>query len=259
MKATPWTHTIQTRSHARLLQAATVALETARLTIVRGPAGIGKTYALDLIEGELSGGGAQVFRVLASADKSASVKKFFEKAIFDLGLMGHGGSDPVDRLAGYLLRSYPFRKNGPRVLLVIDECQHLTAKILETLRSIYDRGQRARDFDPDAPAFGMLFVGNPNFLTRGGKAERAAFEALLSRGPIEWELSRPPAQEYADLAAAFFPDAEDLQDVIRSYGESRRNLREMNEKFVLARHFAGGGQITMTHLQKAILLSSGAK
>ena len=54
MKETPWTHTIRTRSHAILLQSATVALETARLAIVRGPVGIGKTYALDLIEHELS-------------------------------------------------------------------------------------------------------------------------------------------------------------------------------------------------------------
>ena len=41
---------IRTGTHAILKQAATAAMETAQLAIARGPAGIGKSFALTLLE-----------------------------------------------------------------------------------------------------------------------------------------------------------------------------------------------------------------
>lgn len=98
----------------------------------------------------------------------------------------------MERFERYVLHRYPFRGYGPRKVPVIDECRHLKAKVPECLRYICDRGGKARRFDPAQAAFGLVPVGNGHFLTRGGRPERAAFEALLTRAPVEWELTGPP-------------------------------------------------------------------
>lgn len=257
----PITPIIRTGAYSMLRETARTALETARLGIIRGPVGIGKTFALWQIADELSQGEDRVFLIEAPSDKSKAVKRFYQKALFDIGASGHGGADPFEVFAGYMLRSYPFRRLGqrPRILLIVDECQRLAPNILETLRQAYDAGQFARDGDQDAPAFGILLVGNHHFLTKGGRSVAMTFDALLSRCPLNIDLSRPNAAEYAALAGALFPESEDLQLAAAKHSAKRGNLRELAEVHALARHYAGGGPISPIHLEKAILFSSGAK
>lgn len=252
---------IRTSAYSRLREVARAALDTARLGIVRGPVGIGKSFALRQIEEELSQCEDRVFLVEAPADKSASVQRFYQKALFDLGFSGHGSSDPFGVFKGFMLRAYPFRRFGhrPRHLLIVDECQRLAPNILETLRNAYDGGQLARDFDSEAPAFGIVLVGNHHFLTKGGRAVMATFDALLSRCPMRIDLGRPDPAEYAALAAELFPDSDELRHAAARHGAKRGNLRELAEAAALARHYAGGGQISPIHLEKAILFASGAK
>lgn len=127
---------IPTRAYSTLGSVARALLETARLGIVRGPVGIGKSFALRQIWEELDQGDDQVFLVEAPADKSASIQRFYNKALFDLGFRGFGGSDPFEFFKGQMLRSYPFRSFKPqsRTLLMVDECQRLAPNVLETLR-----------------------------------------------------------------------------------------------------------------------------
>ncbi len=251
-------HIIETRTHAILRDMATTALSIGRLAIIRGPAGIGKSFALDRIAEELNEGQTQVLIVTATAANGRSIRKFFGDAIMQLGLMG-GGGEPEARFAGYMMRSFPFRRYSPKILLVIDECQHLAPNVIETLRGIYDLGKDARNGDSDAPAFGLLMVGNDRFLTRGGKSERAMFEALASRCPMEWELDRPTAEETAALAAAMFPDAQDCRDAIAAFGARCGTLREMAESYALADSFAGDGKVGMQELERALVLSMGGR
>ncbi len=249
--------TIATRAHAILRETVETALTLGRMGIVRGPAGVGKSYALALIEEEFSREEDDVLVVTASAATGGAVTKFFGKAVLTLGIMGSGAVDPMERMERFLLQSFPFRGFGPRKVLVVDECQHLKANVIECLRYIYDRGEEARRFDPAAPAFGLVLVGNGHFLTRGGRAERAAFEALLTRATVEWELDRPPEEEIAALAAKLCPDQADLQAAFVAFGVKCRNFRQPVEAVAIATHLAGQGPVTLAHLRRAFLLSGG--
>lgn len=255
----PITPIIRTGAYSILRDVSRAALETARLGIVRGPVGIGKTFALRQIAEELSQGDDQVFLIEAPSDKSASVRRFYQSALYDLGAYGHGGADPFDVFTGYMLRSYPFRRAGQRkrVLLIVDECQRLAPNILETLRHAYDAGQLARDGMTEEPAFGILLVGNHHFLTKGGRAVALTFDALLSRCPINVDLSRPGAAEIRSFARALSPDSEELSSGLFKIGAKAGNFRGMAEAHALARHYAGGGPISSIHLEKVVLLHGG--
>lgn len=79
---------IRTSAHAILKEAATAALETAQLAIARGPAGIGKSFALTLLERSMSRKEDKVYVFTATARNGRSVKRFFEEAPLSLGSLG---------------------------------------------------------------------------------------------------------------------------------------------------------------------------
>jgi type II secretory pathway predicted ATPase ExeA len=255
----PITPIIRTGAYSILRDVSRAALETARLGIVRGPVGIGKTYALRQVADELSQGDDDVILIEAPADKSAAVRRFYLSALCDIGVYGHGGADPFDVFTGYMLRSFPFRRHGQRkrILLIVDECQRLAPNLLETLRYAYDAGQLARDGLTDQPAFGILLVGNHDFLAKGWRSFGGRLHALLSRCAVNIDLSRPDQSEYRALAEQLFPDSDTLRSALAKHGAKRGNLREMAEAHALAMHYAGGGPISPIHLEKAILFSSG--
>lgn len=251
---------IPTKAYSTLSAVARTLMETARLGIVRGPVGIGKSFALEQIAQDLSQGDDEVFLFESPSDKSKSIQRFYQKALFDLGFRGFGGADPFELFRGQMLRSFPFRtfKPRPRNLLIIDECQRLAPNLLETLRSAYDQGQSARNGMTEAPAFGILLVGNHHFLTRGGRSVAATFDALLSRAPINIDLSRSDAADIRAVARSHFPESEELCSNLAQLGVKHGSLREMAEAAALARNFAEGGQVTAAHLTKAMLLAGGA-
>ena len=256
---------IRTGAYSTLSGVATDLLATARLGIVRGQAGIGKSFALRHIREELWQDEDKVFLFEAPPEKSKSVQKFFSKVLFELLAEGHGGSDPFEYFQALMLRSHPFQRRKPRrrILLIVDECQRLGANILEALRGAYDQGALARDEmmvwgNSSAPAFGILLVGNHHFLSKGGREIAATFEALRSRGPIKIDLGRPEAGEYLALSEQLFPENDSLRSALAKHGAKRGNLREMAEAHALARHYAAGGPISPIHLEKAMLFAGGA-
>jgi AAA domain len=259
----PITPIIRTSAYSMLSDTAQTLLAKAQLSIVRGHPGIGKSFALQQIETELSRGGDEIYLMEAPSDKSRSLDKFFRKALFDLGFYGHGGADPYEYFKGVMLRSFPFRTAGyrPRVLLIVDECQRLAPNILEALRGAFDGGRIARDEDlmcrtSEAPAFGILLVGNHHFLTRGGRDIAATFDALTSRGPII-NLARPEQGEYLKLAASLFPESDQLQTATARFGAKRGQLRSMANVAARAHHYAGSQTVSLIHLEKAILFEGG--
>lgn len=250
---------IRTSAHAILKVAAMAALETAQLAIARGPAGIGKSFALTLLQQAMWNDRDRIYVFTATARNGRSTTRFFQEIVIALEIMGDGPTDPFQRLKHRLLFSRPFVAFAPRILLVIDECQHLDGKLIECLRALFDLGHYARDFDASQPAFGLLLVGNGHFLTQGGRAERAAFEALLSRCPIEVTLERPSRDEIQSLAERLLPENEALQLALAEHGARHGNLRVMDTAVDMARHFAGDGDLTMAELQKAFLFAAGGK
>lgn len=246
---------ISTRTHTMLKEAIDTALKTGRMALAIGPAGIGKTFSLNLIADELSQGDDDVIIFTASENTSRSETKFFHKVLFDMNVSGAGYSDPIEVFEAFMLQSYPFRGHGPRKVLIVDECQYLQTKIVNCLKSIFDRGDMARKFDPTRGAFGLVFVGNA-FLTKGGKDARAAYEALNTR-MSRWPLGRPAEMEMTTLAAKFFPESDSLPAELTRAGLRWGNFREMAEAVSMARHFAGTEPVELAHLRAAIQVVGG--
>jgi hypothetical protein len=149
-------------------------LDGAGLGIVRGPAGIGKSFALDLITEDLEAAGAIVVRATVSPATGGSISSFTRAVLSQYRIETGSTADGVEALAE-LLRGCPFRDVGPRVVCVADEAQESAPAIPETVRSLWDRGSHARSGLLTEPAFGRVLVGNEMFMGKGGNLRVAGF------------------------------------------------------------------------------------
>lgn len=198
----------------------------AGLGLARGAAGIGKTFALQRIIGELEAAGVTVVFITASRPIGGSISAFARAVINQYGMEASSTSDAVEALAD-LLKGDPFSGFGRSVIFIVDEAQDLMPAVLETLRSLYDRGQKARLGLSVGNAFGLLLVGNDSFLGKGGSQRIASFRPLLSRVTHNIALLRPSAAEVASFAAVLFPDDAPAQAELRALGEAQGNLRSL--------------------------------
>jgi type II secretory pathway predicted ATPase ExeA len=244
---------IETGASAMLRSVAREVIAGAGLAVLRGPVGIGKTFALDLIEAELTAEGVDVVRVTANPAISGNVHAFM-RAILGPNCVETGSTADAADAVWSMLHGYPFRSWGRRVLLIIDEAQELAGRVLETIRGIWDMGDAARLGDDSAPAFGCMLVGNSTFMSKGGAQRVASFRPLLSRLTHDLRLPSPGRVECAALAAVVFPDAPELQAMLAGLGEDRGNLCAMA---IAARQAAGGDAVTMVHLRSAIRAMGG--
>ena len=154
-------------------------------------------------------------------------------------------------------------RHGDRIerekrILIVDESQMLSSNILETLRGLYDQGDAARRGEPFKPAFGLLLVGNSQFLTKSGGAVNARYSPLMDRLSLFIELDGPSAAECLDFARVISPDQPQIADMLAECGRARGNFRVI-EKAAMQANFLGGGIITVASLEKAIFLMKGRK
>ena len=81
--------------------------------------------------------------IIASRPIGGSISAFARAVIHQYGMEASSTSDAVKALAD-LLKGDPFIGFGRSVIFIVDEAQDLMSAVLETLRSLYDRGQKAR-------------------------------------------------------------------------------------------------------------------
>lgn len=227
----------------------------AGLGLLRGPAGVGKSFALDLVAAELEEDGVEIVRVTASPVIGGSVAAFTRAVLAPYRIEVSSTQDAFEAIWG-LLRAHPFQRSGSRAMLVVDEAQELKTVILETVRSLWDLGTDARLGDEHAPAFGCLFVGNDTFMGKGGSIRAATFRPLMSRVTHNINLPRPTRKELGDFARALAPDSEELQAILRDLGESAGHFRAL----ATAMRVAGGmsdGPIGPDRLRAAIKTMGG--
>ena len=74
------TVTIKTRAHSILSDVIRAVVEGAGLALVKGPVGIGKTFALDLICDALTEDGVRVIRVTSTPAIEGSIAAFLERS-----------------------------------------------------------------------------------------------------------------------------------------------------------------------------------
>lgn len=232
-------------------------LDGAGLGILRGPAGIGKSFALDLITEDLEAQGAVVVRVTASPPTGGSINSFTRAVLSQYRIETGSTADGVEALAE-LLRGYPFRDVGPRIVFIVDEAQELKPAVLETIRSLWDRGDHAREGYLTEPAFGWVLVGNEMFMGKGGNLRVAGFRPLMSRLTANVHLPRPDKKEIATLAAALFPQQTDLIRELEDLGAITGNMRSLGVAARQSRLAARGEPVTLDLLRRTIRMM-GAK
>ena len=247
---------IETRAQAILRDVIQQVVDGAGLALVRGPAGIGKTFALDKIEAELIEDGVRVVRVTATPAVEGSLSAFAREALAGYQVEAGSTMDAVESLWN-LLEGYPFRDYGPRCLFIVDESQGLKTSILEMIRALWDRGTHARLGLTNGPAFGCVLVGNDQFMSKGGHVRTASFRPLLSRVTHNLFLQRPGIAECAAMARLLFPEDESLRALVDGFGDDVGNLRQMQAAKSQAVILAKGEPVTMDHLRRAILMMGG--
>lgn len=225
MTEIPDTPTIDTAVFAIMRDVIGDVLDGAGLAVMRGPVGIGKSYALRRTIAELEEGGARVTFLAAVGALQGKIAEFLRALHGRDGISSAEGLD----LAFSMIAGYPRRSYGPKSVLIVDEAQDLAAPIIGQLRGLWDRGELARLGDRWCPAFGLVLVGNDQFLGNGTRKERVDLLPLWDRVTHNIRLPRPSKEEQAAFARALFPgddtETDKLRAMVRAFGEDQGSLR----------------------------------
>ncbi len=227
----------------------------AGLAVLRGGVGIGKSFSLDRIARDLKGQGVEVVMITVTEAIAGNINAFL-RAILGQYHTETGSSSDAEEAVWALLSGRPFMGNGRRVILIVDESQKLAGRVLETVRGLWDRGDKARLGDVNAPAFGCVLVGNPTFMSKGGAQRTASFEPLLSRLTHNMRLPGPNRGECQSYADTIYTDAE-LAAELAAGGLARGNLRVMATAARSAELMAGDVPVTLAHLRQAFKMMGG--
>ena len=207
MQATlPVTPIIRTMALKRLETLVDQVAETAELAIVKGPAGIGKTFAVNHIKETAKS--CNVYTATARPEIAGRLNGMANEILQPYGVYQPRMADCMD-VVWNLIAGRPFDRYHKRSVLIVDEAQALLDPVLEGLRGLYDMGDKARMFGGSERAFGLVLVGNDTFLSRAGGIRKAAYEPLLTRIQYTLNLSRPTRADYeAYVKELPFVDAE---------------------------------------------------
>ena len=248
--------TIETEAHKRLSFVLRNAAETAGLAIVRGPVGVGKSYALRDLASEYRAEGEDVILISARPEIEGSITGFVNDVLSLYNIREMRRQSAIECLQGLLLHRQS-RVGGMRTLLVVDESQGLKINILEMLRGLYDRGDRWRMGDDYAPAFGLVLVGNNTFLARTGRVRGADYGPLMDRVSLNVSLHRPDEAECRRFARALCPADAEAAAALTEFGASQGSLRAMEKVFVQARRLAGADGVGVEDVRRAVKLARG--
>ncbi|TNF19341.1 MAG: ATP-binding protein [Rhodobacteraceae bacterium] len=256
MTVLPDIPSIETNLSTMMHSVLTQVTDGAGLALLRGPAGIGKSYSLNRSRDMLENDGVRVVSITATPAIGGSLGAFVRAILAQYRIEASSTPDGVESLYNQV-KGFPFRNYGPRCLFLVDEAQELKTAILESLRGLWDRGDMARLGESNQPAFGLALVGNDTFMGRNGGIHTAYFRPLLSRVTHNVSLPRPNAGELRDLAENLFPDQKALQDMAAAFGEDQGSLRASASAARQARVIAKGETVTEAHLRMAIRMMGG--
>lgn len=259
MTALPEIPAISTALFATIRVVVRDVLDGAGLAVLRGPVGIGKSFALRCVASELENDGADVILLTATGAVEGKTIEFCRAIHMREGVSAADGLD----LAWAQLKGHPFRDGGRRVVLLVDEAQELKSPILAMLRGLWDYGEAARLGDATQPAFGLVLIGNDQFLANRSRKEKVDLLPLEDRITHNVRLPRPTRAEHAAFARALFPEDGEagakLRELVQAFGEDQGSLRAAAKAARQARLRAGkaGESVGPDHLAMAIRLMGG--
>lgn len=199
--------TVDTTAYRTAQITCAAAVRHGSIAVLYGPAGCGKTYALEAFL-------ASVDRpvVAISAAPRPSPKQIFEELLIEL-------TGTVDAMTTSKLRRHCIEILAEvRPLVAIDEAQNLTTLWLRQLRSLHDEGQRS---------WPLLLVGGRDCLRRLDESP-----ALKSRAALRVEFAPLSGEVLFTTLAALHPvlartPQRLLAQIDERYG--RGNLRNWSE------------------------------
>ena len=131
-------------------------------------------------------------------------------------------------------------------LLVIDEAQHLSDSVMDTLRCIYDESQTP-----------ILFSGNMDLRDRFNK-ERTAFGQVSSRVGIRINLQHPTQTDIENLCESYGVTNAPAQRFLFNQSQTKGALRLVRNLAQLAGDLAGSREaVEVKHLRDALVVLGG--
>jgi DNA transposition AAA+ family ATPase len=245
---------IDTGTLKRLRFVADTIARTAGIGIVRGPVGIGKTFALERIHAILAAEGVRVVRVTARPEYEGSMRDFLNAILATWGLHETSVQRAIDTLLPQIMGTPLSAWSPQRSIVMVDEAQNLKVNNLELLRGIWDRGDPARVWDREALAFGLMLVGNSSFLNRQGRAREADYKPLMSRVDIYQELHGPSEDECFTLANMLCRSDKAGAARLAEHGIRRNELRAIARKYRQAKNLAGDEPVSLKHIEAVLKL-----
>ena len=216
---------VPTPSGERILSALGYAQLAADISVIYGGAGLGKTSAI----GEYARGNPNVW-IATMTPATATVVPALEEIALALGLRELAGG------AARIQRGIINRVRGTRVLLVIDEAQHLGTAALDAVRSLHD-----------ATEVGLALVGNESVYARMTGGHRAAYlDRLFSRIGKRVRLTRAQADDIDALIDAWSVRSKEPRKTLHDIASKPGGLRGLTKTMRLASTFAAGAKRDIT-------------
>lgn len=158
------------------------------IVMITGAIGTGKTMAIQSFLSRLGDAYATALVTNTSVDGKELLKLILE----DLGSPAEAGADKSDLLIAFKKLMLNARAHGQRVVIVIDEAQHLAREVLEEIRQLTNLGQ-----GEDQPVQ-VILVGQPELEAAVLRPELAQLKQRIRVHYKLDPLSRREFEEYVD-------------------------------------------------------------
>jgi DNA transposition AAA+ family ATPase len=249
---------IQTRALERLEGLVSLIARSAELAIVKGSVGIGKSFAINQMVERAQSMSIRVHTITCRAEIEGNIKSMANEILSRHGIHEHMATNAMQAVWN-VVAGQPFSQFGTRSVLIIDEAQGMKISVLEAFRGLFDMGDKARMGVPNAPAFGMILVGNDTFLNRSGARSVPLYAPLRDRVQTTIQLDRPGREEFRAFAAALPLPNEKAREQLVAFGLSKGNLRGVAKAWRLAVNLAGSNPVRSSDLDNAIFMMKGGK
>lgn len=230
---------VETSTYKRVQEAVNYTLSVRYPSVIRGPAGLGKTTALfhlnykddDLV-------------LINATDMLKHVKQAMLLIADGLGVHVHGRS--AYDVYNSIIYGVRERANQGRYL-IIDEAHRLH---LNTIREIFDLWE-----DHGLP---IILCGN-NEVAKKTRTRGSAFDQISTRIGKEVSLLRSEPDDFVLLGIERNVEGKQAYDALVNYG-MRTSMREVAQLLNAARIYAGEhGSIRLEHIEGAAEYSFGSK
>lgn len=201
------------------------------IAVVAGAAGIGKSTACE----HYSITNPNVW-LATMQPATATVHTMLQSVAMAIGV--------VERSAARLTDAIGRRLANTGGLLIVDEAQHLPAKCLDQLRSIFD-----------LYGVGVVLVGNESVYARleGGDGRRPEFAQLYSRVGMRLTRAKPYGADICALIKAWGVADKEAISFLKSIASKPGALRGLTKTLRLASMLAKGegAPVSLKHVQAA--------